>query len=362
MTIRTAQQPFRAWRWSLFAAGLLLTLTLGAHAQDVASETTFKFLQVPDIGTIGSISADSEHDVWATAVLEPVALHFDGKRLQQLPLVNAGRVNRVAALSPTNVWAVGQQTQANLSQIQHFDGTKWSVVPSPHFANGEVLNSVRAISANSIFAVGAVLGSGNRSTPLIEHFDGTAWSAVPAPRIAGGRLSDIAIVSASDMWAVGAVPNSVLALHFDGTQWSQVAAPGTGAALQAVKAVATNDVWAVGLEVAEKALIEHWNGTAWTIVDNPSDINSELVDLSVISSSDIWAVGCVVSSCGDAGGPPLIEHWDGTQWNMNSAPIELGGESALAVLALPSRQIFIGGFAFGTQGPVAFLLKGVEGK
>ena len=360
MTI-AQKHRFRAhWQWLLLTAGLLLSLTLGAYAQDVANETTFKFVQVPAVGAIGSLSADSETDIWATAVLEPVALHFDGKRLTQIPMVTASRINKVATLSSTNVWAVGQQTQANLSQIQHFDGSKWTVVPSPHFTNGEVLNSLKAVSANSIFAVGAAMGGGNRVTPLVEHFDGTKWSIVPVPNIEG-ELLDIDGVSPSDIWAVG-FASSVLTLHFDGTQWSQVSAPGTSAALHSVRAVSSSDVWAAGSETGANALIEHWDGSAWNMVDNPSDVNSALFGLSVISSTDIWAVGCVVTSCGDAGGPPLVEHWNGKEWNLNSAPLENGGETGLAVLTFPSRHIYIGGFAFGTQGPVSYLLRGVEGK
>jgi len=363
MTRFALKHGFRAFRcWPLLAAGLLLSIALGAHAQELADQTAFKFLQVPDIGAIGSLSADSDHDIWATGVLESVALHFDGKRLSRIPMAAGSRISKVAALSPTNVWAVGQQTQASLSQIQHFDGRQWTVVPSPHFAHGEVLNSVRAISVNSVIAVGAAFDQDGNRTALVEHFNGSTWRAVPVPPIDGGELVDAAIVSPSDIWVVGFDSTSVLTLHFDGTQWKRIAAPGTGAALHAVKAVSSNDVWAVGNEVGAKALTEHWDGTAWTVVDNPSDVNSVLFDLSVISPTDIWAVGCTVTACGDAGGAPLIEHWDGTQWNSNSAPIELGGEIGLSVLTLPSRQVLIGGFAFGTRGPVAYLLGGVEGK
>ena len=219
---------------------------------------------------------------------------------------------------------------------------------------------MKAISANSIFAVGAALDNRNIPTPLVEHFNGTSWKAVPVPHITGGELLDIAILSPTDMWAVGFEPTSVLTLHFDGTQWSQVAAPNMGA-LRGVRAVATNDVWAVGSQVGANALIEHWNGTAWSIVNNPSDVNSSLFDISVISPTDIWAAGCTVTACGDAGGSPVIEHWDGKEWNVNAAPLEGGGETALAVLTFPSRHIYVGGFAFGTSGPISFLMKGVEG-
>ena len=49
-----------------------------------------------------------------------------------------------------------------------------------------------------------------------------------------------------------------------------------------------------------------------------------------------------VTSCGDAGGFPLMEHWDGNEWNVNPAPLEDDGEAALAVLTFPSRHVYVG--------------------
>src|SRR5262249_40852769 len=81
MTIRSVKEhPFRAcMQWALLTASLLLSFA--AQAQDVANKTTFKFAKISDIGAIGSLSADSANDIWATAVLKPVALHFDGNRI-----------------------------------------------------------------------------------------------------------------------------------------------------------------------------------------------------------------------------------------------------------------------------------------
>jgi len=360
--------PFRAiTRWSLLTLGLLLPLAVGAQAQESAGESalattqvTFHFVQAPEVSAIGSLAADSEKDIWATAALEPVALHFDGSQWTKVPMAKASRVNKVAVLSPTNVWAVGLGPKGIHSQIQHYDGTKWTVVPSPHFKRGETLNSLKIISANSIFAVGSSNDLNGR-IPLVEHFDGTAWSVVPVPHIAG-ELFDLAIISPSDIWAVGGGSNSVLTMHFDGNTWIQVPAPADNSGLFGVAALSTKDVWAVGAASVTGALIEHWDGTAWKIVPNPSAMGTLLTSISAISATDIWAAGC--NQCGDAPGglPPLIEHWDGTQWNINSAPVEDAGESANAVLTFPSRQIYIGGFAFATFGPSSVILQGAEGQ
>ena len=63
------------------------------------------------------------------------------------------------------------------------------------------------------------------------------------------ELLGIAIISPSDIWAVGGGFGSShpgpLVMHFDGKQWSQVTVPGNGS-LIGVTAVSTDDVWAVG--------------------------------------------------------------------------------------------------------------------
>ena len=89
-----------------------------------------------------------------------------------------------------------------------------------------------AIAANDAWAVGS---SGYNAQTLAEHWDGTAWSVVPSPNAGTGnnRLLDVDVVSANDVWAVGAynpVPGTgqkPLTLHWDGTQWSVVGNPGT---------------------------------------------------------------------------------------------------------------------------------------
>jgi hypothetical protein len=357
-------------QWSLVAAVLLFnTLAVSAQHlsdQSIASTTApvvFNFVTTPDIGSTGSISADKETDIWATSNTSSASLHFNGINWVRVPMARAGRVNKVAVLSSVNVWAVGQQTIDKLSQIQHFNGTAWSVVTSPHFANGETLFSLKAISASNIFAVGASVDSLNNRTPLIEHFDGTKWSIVSVPHITGGQLIDIAVVSPSDIWAVGAVSAATpaaLTMHFNGLQWTRVPAP--TAALLAVTALATNNVWAAGAQLGKSTVIEHWNGTSWKVVTSPNTgTATALNSISAISPTDIWAAGC--NACGDVGGsnPALIEHWDGTAWSINPAPVQFGGVVANTLLTFRvSKHIYVGGFSFNSFGPSSVIMEGAE--
>ncbi len=230
-------------------------------------------------------------------------------------MANTDQMNGVAVLSPTDVWAVGHTIRipfALVSQIQHFDGNSWSVVESPHFPSGEVLKSVQAVSAQDIFAVGSFMDDEFQTqSPLVEHFDGTAWNIVPSLRFGrrqGAVVNSIAIISDSDIWAVGRAGSldfsndRPFAMHFDGDTWTEVSVPSVENAhfheLNAVAAVAPDDVWAVGafigLGTLQQTLIVHFDGTAWSIVPSPNQGSSDnaLFGVAVVSSNSVWAVGC----------------------------------------------------------------------
>jgi hypothetical protein len=53
------------------------------------------------------------------------------------------------------------------------------VVPSPTVAGSQLIGSA-AISSSDIWAVGDIVSSPGFTT-LAEHFDGTSWSVVPTP-------------------------------------------------------------------------------------------------------------------------------------------------------------------------------------
>src|ERR1022692_3527156 len=116
------------------------------------------------------------------------------------------RLHAVTATT-TNAWAVG--SDANHSLIEHRNSAlAWSVVPSPanEPAGGE-LDAITAVSANDIWAVGhSRSGSvGNAFEPLIEHWNGTAWTLVPSPSVTAGNaqdtLSSVSAIGSSDVWA-----------------------------------------------------------------------------------------------------------------------------------------------------------------
>jgi hypothetical protein len=89
----------------------------------------------------------------------------------------------------------------------------------------------------------------------VAHWDGTSWSIVPSPNpngknpIQGSRLNGIAAISANDIWAVGTNENSTLTEHWDGTQWRVINSPNPGSlgnGLSGVTALSDGTVAAVG--------------------------------------------------------------------------------------------------------------------
>jgi hypothetical protein len=186
-------------------------------------------------------SADAANDAWAVGFngsdnIETSAMHWDGTNWKRVATPNVGegtnKLNAVLALAPNDVWAVGFSTTvappkeaAKLTLIEHFDGTKWAVVPSPNVGPNSANQSNRLLgltanSANDIWAFGSYFaadGSGHQMT-LLLHWDGTSWTIAPSPSPSkGGFPCDLlwagVVSSPRDMWILGSVHDGSLAIH-----------------------------------------------------------------------------------------------------------------------------------------------------
>jgi hypothetical protein len=265
------------------------------------------------------------------------------------------RLNAVAVVSSTDIWAVGfgplpgGAAFVKQTLIEHWNGSKWSVVPSPNppakFTNVE-LDGVFALSSTNVWAVGffenpSVIG---RFT-LIEHWNGSSWALVssPNPDPEQNELHSIAGVASNDLWAVGGrgdgntgSPFQSLIEHWNGTSWSVVSNPGVNT-LFGVTALAANNVWAVAFHTNPNVsdIIEHWNGTSWSNVSAPSmNVNGGFISLrgvAAISATDIWAVGNQQNPLTNAGST-ITEHWNGSAWSISSS---FSRNSVLTSVAAP---------------------------
>jgi hypothetical protein len=176
-------------------------------------------------------------------------------------------------------------------------------VASPTSADdADTLRGISVVSANNIWAVGSIDGGVSGALPEIEHWNGTQWSMVTPPASGpNSSLESVAALSAKNIWVVGTANNGTLIEHYDGTSWSIVSSPNVGTGsdfLASVAAVSAQNIWTVGnyanSSSVNRTLVEHWNGTSWSIVHSPNigTSNNILSGITRVPGTDhMWAVG-----------------------------------------------------------------------
>jgi hypothetical protein len=156
------------------------------------------------------VTAIAATDAWAVGSCgdpdpwSPLVLHWDGLTWTQVavpvpPGANLPFLEGMTALATDDVWAVGtQQTKEPL--IAHWDGTSWTDVASPAQSEVARLESIVAVSAGDLWAVGDLDGD-----PLIEHWDGSSWAVVDGvtPLASNQQLTDIVALPGGTLWVVG---------------------------------------------------------------------------------------------------------------------------------------------------------------
>jgi hypothetical protein len=315
---------------------------------------------------LDGVAVVSANDVWAVGTyydgtaFQTLAEHWNGTAWVIVATPNAGSSNSallsVTAVSANDVWAVGYYFGNSIidqTLIQHWDGIAWTNAPSPFggFSYNE-LDGIVAVSANDVWAVGSYYDGVGAYRTGVAHWNGTAWSIVPSPNAGSvyNELYGVAVVSANDVWAVGSYGDSLytfqtLLEHWNGTAWSIVPSPNVGSGpneLKGVAVVSTNDVWAVGNYyngATYQTLLEHWNGTTWSIVPSPnvgSDHN-KLDGIAAVSANDVWAVGYYDS--GTIAHDTLVEHWNGTSWVVVPSPNPGPGRNELKAMTAVSANI-----------------------
>lgn len=197
------------------------------------------------------------------------------------------------------------------------------------------LAGVYASSANDVWAAGGMTARSNGQAGLIEHWDGTRWAvAVTSEASSGGAdfppsalaLAAVAGSGADDVWAVGgssAHSPGPAVVHWDGTAWNPGVAPCytscVSSQLNAVAVLSPTDAWAVGVAhipggsvPADHPLVEHWDGTQWQLVPGSDALSTDatLSSLVAFSATDVWVFGAEQHYYA------FIAHWDGRTWRV----------------------------------------------
>ena len=305
-----------------------------------ASQPSWQFSTPAAAGALYGISASATNDVWAVGTDgSPLVEHWNGTgwSVVSTPLLpfGGGTLRAVATLPSGRAWAVGTQTGApdgrQWTLIETWTGTRWRVVPSPNWFEGDPaddneLRAVSAVSPSDVWAAGTATMDGSIHHNIIEHWDGSSWSMTGAlsPGTQWNQLYGISMASLSAGFAVGEFASRrfvhPLAERWRNAQWhlSRIAAS-PRLSLLGVTTPSASQAWAVGLLDTGSIypVIEHFvKGSGWTSVSPGVPGRGRLDAIAASSPSDMWAVGID----GEQPNATFFLHWDGTEWTHVAGP------------------------------------------
>jgi hypothetical protein len=304
-----------------------------------------------DIWAVGNFLPDtSNSNQDATLTL---ADHFDGKTWSAVPTPNVGpNFNTLFGVADHGgkAWAVGVRQDDQYQDralIEAWDGSRWNVVDNPQpGSERDMLFGVSALSPSNVWAVGDQEGPDGKFETLVEHWDGSAWqvSATPNPATVGNHLYGVDAIAPDDVWAVGQQlgqggPDQALIEHWDGSSWSVVPSPSNGSASTLLDSVGTGDgsLWAVGetddAHQGARPLIEQYRNGAWTEASLPA-AGSKWTSLYGVAGigKQTWAVGTVVEPSTGNFVTLLLSETGGT-WSVVDGPNPGSGSDILGGIA-----------------------------
>ncbi|MDA2936198.1 hypothetical protein MYX06_03195 [Patescibacteria group bacterium AH-259-L05] len=288
----------------------------------------------------------SATDGWAVAQSGKI-LHYNGTNWSEVLSPVGDNLNSISMISSTDGWAVGDIDK----RVLHYDGNSWTEVVSP---TGLHLQSVSMTSATD----GSAVGDGG----VALHYDGINWSEVTSPIF--NDIFAVEMSSFSSGWAVGEngrilqygsfylnsgtflsriFDSSDTNTSWDQAYWTEVLPSGSDLtiATRTGNTSTPDETWsAFSAELTDSdsstisspdgryfqyraTLIRGDSASATPQLDDITIIynaptTKNLNDISIVSSSNIWAVG-------NSG---KVLHYNGTTW---SEFIDLGGEEIYAI-------------------------------
>lgn len=223
----------------------------------------------------------------------------------------------VAASPDGSTWGAGHRFVSGVGYtpvVQHLERGEFQSVPLPSDWQGW-WSEIDASSTHNVWAFGA----NESGTNLAGQWDGTAWRRFTLP--GGSSVTDSTAISASDVWTVS---QSATARRWDGTTWSTETLP---IEANAVDGTSASNVWAAGSRRDADDIIQPaaavWNGSTWTDISPDGVANdlrsaAEFRDLSVVSPTDVWAVGSYtwLDAEQNSHTQPLLAHYTDGTWSM----------------------------------------------
>jgi hypothetical protein len=260
-------------------------------------------------------------------------------------------------------WAVGERLNSRYQDralIDVWNGHRWSIADTPQpGSRRDMLFAASALSPSDVWVVGDQEGAGGRFGTLAEHWDGTRWSVLPTPDpgTAGNHLYAVDAVSPDDVWAAGQqlgarAPDNGLVEHWNGSTWSVVQLPAARSASELLDAVAVahGQVWVAGEAdspaTGGRPLIEEFRHGAWQVASLPASAGSNWTDLyglAVTPDGTVWAVGTYLDKPRGDNNNALILRGRGTSWTVDRGPDPGSGGNILGGVAVIGGQVWAAG-------------------
>jgi hypothetical protein len=266
-----------------------------------------------------SVSASSGSNVWiggTDGTTRQVVLHWNGRRWNvTTTFFPAGTRTRPAAAPsasgppPTtvdtvfgprmlafgakDVWQFGQTKAAPTADVaQHFDGTRWSVVPSP-----ADLTEFSAVSPNDIWAIGVLTAKRDQPAAVL-HWDGSTWSV--KREFGGAEYGGIFARSARDVSVALAGVKPASLLHWNGTTWVESRVPGTNTILAPFTSDGKSGFWSGELM---NGRVYHYQAARWTSTPTPTPKGGHGMQVDSLAwipgTTSVWGLGSVFNDLAD---------------------------------------------------------------
>ncbi len=238
-------------------------------------------------------------------------LHYSDGRWISVQTPGPGTISQLAMLTPQDGWALQfAQTSDNSweTHVLHYDGSSWSTVDT----GGLPIIMLEMLSTSE--------GWATCDDGTIIHFHNgkwTRWSTTPP-----GAASYITMVSPTDGWMAGLVPNhtntthtpwsGLFMLHYDGSDWRPVTlptlpqlhdvyppAPNSGdsnsypyaptfSLISGISMTSPTEGWAAGDLDGITSTLYHYSDGKWQL--SPFAVNLPLSAIRMVSADEGWAI------------------------------------------------------------------------
>ena len=253
---------------------------------------------------------------------------------QTFQVSRSGNFSQIAAISQTNIWAVGDlwgKKGNTIYQpfIRHYADGGWTTVTIPGSPEFDA-DQVSASAANDVWVFG--LRPGSVAHSMAYRYDGSHWHQIPVPALT--YLQGAVALGPNNVWAFGSsgtifAPGSSVSatvFHWNGAKWRGYSLDKGALVPESISASKGNNVWIAGTVragPAERAVAYRWNGTGWHDAGLPRVLTDD-PGVSALSSGNAW-IGWNSTTRSHA------MHWDGRHWHTLTIPANVDANTSNVV-------------------------------